>query len=179
MVEFKNKEVGLVFENCEHMTIVGDISFEVDQKEKTLSNVRISIPKESNGVHDFWETFDETTKFNRILKHDDIVQIEMDGLAYGVDWYEESEYTCSEHNEYQHTYRKAEDGSLVITISTENKKHNTEDILYTLSEFMNEYPAMSFGEIVHVIECRLGSSVIDAKNETVIAMLDEMMMEAI
>lgn len=183
MMEFK--EIRLIFENCEHLDTQAYISFDTVSNEencfKVIDNVIITIPKSENGV--YTSPFDcnyETTKFNRILEHNDITQIIINSVAYYTKWYDEDEYCTSQSNEYQNTYR-AEDGSVIINISTANKKQETENerILNTLKDYMEENPAMAFGKIIHMVECKLGSSIIDAKNETIIAMLEEMMMEQI
>lgn len=122
------KEIEIVFENCEHMTIKGDITFDLlpittegAGIQDTVDNVKITIPKEENGVYyPFGYIQDETTKFNRLFQHQDITQIVIDENTYYPNWYEENEYAYVQSNEYQKNY-KDDDGNLIITISKSNK----------------------------------------------------------
>lgn len=178
-MEFRNKEIELVFENLECMTVVASGEFDIVIAE-TIDNIKLTIQKSENGIYIPLGIEDyETTKFNKLNKSNDITQIIIDGITYFPKWYD-GDKSYTQYNKYQHTYR-SENGDMIINISTFNKQQedDSQNIISTLSDFMEENPSMSFGKIVHVIECKLGSSVIDAKNETVIAMLEELMMEAI
>lgn len=183
-MKFENREIKIVFENCEILNVITSGEFDItttkDDCVADIDNVKLTIPKSSNGIYTYpWQDGSETTTYNRLANSDNITQIVIDGNTYYPKWYEENEYAWSQNNKYQCTY-KTEDGSVVIDISTSNKQIlDALTILDTLSDFMEENPTMSFGKIVHAIECKLGSSVINARNKTVITMLEELMMEAI
>lgn len=182
---FENKEIEIVFENSECLRVIASVEFDIvtieDDIVEFIDNVNITIPTSCNGVyHAFGDMNRETTIFNKLANSDDITQIIIDGNTYYPKWYEQDEYSWSTSNEYQNTY-KTEDGTLVVDISVDNKVFvdETQNLIEVLSDFMRENPLMSFGKIVHAIECKIGSSVIGARNETIIAMLEELMMEAI
>ncbi|MGL5331144.1 MAG: hypothetical protein ACRDD7_17910 [Peptostreptococcaceae bacterium] len=177
--------IKIVFENCDSMAIECEkISFHITQVNgdgsSHVDGLKIVIPKANNGVHYPFGGNDETTKFNRLMKHNDISSLYVDDEQYIPEWYYESDYCCPESNEYQHTY-KTENGDLVIEISSANKQRQSDNerIVELITDYMQEYPTMTFGQVIHKIECKIGSSVTDAMNGTVITMLEELLMEAI
>lgn len=180
------KEIEIVFENCEYLTVTGDIEFDVisDRKDgkKDIDNVKIVIPKSENGVHDFWGSGRDDTKFNRIGGKD-ITQLEFDGVTHFPAWYEEGEYCSSQYNEYQKTHRD-NDGNMIVSISKANKEKPTQHskILELMNTYWNleENQDMTFGNIVDEIMCRLTyDGVINADDKLIIDVLEDMIVECV
>lgn len=178
------KTMEIVFENCEYLTVDGEIVFDVTGEHsdgsKSIDNVKIIIPKSSNGIYEFPYGNEETTIINRLAGSDDITQIHIDGVCYYPVLYEENEYAWTQHNEYQHTY-KTENGDLVIEISSANKqrKSDNERIVELITDYMQEYPTMTFGQVIGKLEKLYGGSIDTSINGTVVEMLEELLMEAI
>ena len=168
------KTIEIVFENCECLTVDAHINFDIISKRDdggcSINNVEITIPKSSNGIYEYPWRDAETTIINRLNGSRDITQIIIDGVTHFPVWYEEDdEYSWSQHNEYQHTYR-TQDGNLIIDISTKNKQRETEreKILNLLHDYWVKDKALSFGEVILRLNIKLPEHGILLSSDTLI-----------
>ena len=117
------KHLRFDFENCESITINGYITYE-KVKNNLIDNVVITIPKSENGVNNsnFGYDNDDTTKFARLKRCNDICCICINDDEYVVKWGDNDYGQTNSAQSYHY-----ENNNLVIKINTkkaELKKRN-------------------------------------------------------
>ena len=164
------KELKLVFENCERMTVNCEVESYVVLDSNKIDNIIIKIPIEENtAYYPFNSTIDETTKFKRIRMYNDISCVIIDDKNYDVMWYGDGDI-----NNNQKSY-KDECGNLIIEINSTKAKQERErnTLIKLIDTYWKENRDLTFNEILNDIDTYIKSNNADTNRKAIRVLLDK------